>query len=168
MINGKQLNLGPDKKAAFEEFYRLMLGSKAGKPRPEGQAFSALADRFLEWVQRKRSPETYEWYRYRLERFARKFPDLLAEQVRPHHVEAWTDDYDFSVTSRRNYMRVVKRCMNWAVKQGLLSFNPVAMLEVPAAENREVVFTEAEFDQLLSLIRNPSLTDLVVTTWETG
>lgn len=168
MLGGKQLNLGPDKKKAFEEFYRLMLDCKEARIHKKTETFTSLADRFLDWVQRKRSPETYEWYRYRLERFARKFPDLLADEVRPHHVEAWVDDYNFSVTSRRNYMRVVKRCMSWAVKQGLLSFNPVAMLEVPAAENREIVFSESEFEELLRLIRNPSLTDLVVTTWETG
>jgi len=168
MLNGKQLNLGPDKKKAFEEFYRLMLDCKETRVHKTSEAFATLADRFLEWVHRKRSPETYEWYRYRLERFVRKFPDMVADEVRPHHVEAWVDDYDFSVTSRRNYMRVVKRCMSWAVKQGLLSFNPVAMLEVPAAENREIVFSESEFEELLRLIRNPSLTDLVITTWETG
>lgn len=168
ILDGKRHNLGPNKKAAFDQFYRLMLQSEELRTRQTGQTFVSLADRFLDWVKRKRSPETFEWYRYRLERFARKYPDLLTEEVRPHHVEAWIDAYDFSVTSRRNYMRVVKRCMNWAVKQGLLSFNPVAALELPAGDNREIAFSESDFEQLVKLIRNPTLIDLVVTTWETG
>ena len=165
-IDGIQHNLGPDKKEAFDQFYRLM-----SQPRTAGTqslSFAALADRFLEWVQRKRSPDTYEWYRYRIERFVQTYPDLSARDVRPHHVEAWVDDYDFSVTSRRNHMRTVKRCMNWAVKQGLLEVSPVACLEMPSSDHREIAFSQKEFERLLSYIKNPSLRDLVMTTWETG
>jgi integrase len=166
MLDGKQHNLGPDRKAAFDQFYRLMLSSQETKAAPE--TFASLADRFLDWVQRKRSPDTYEWYRYRLERFVRKFPDLQAEALRPHQVEAWVDDYDFSVTSRRNYLRAIKRCMSWALKQGLVHTNPIASLEVPAGESREIAFSAEDFEKLVLNIRNPGLTDLVITTWETG
>ena len=72
---------------------------------PDALAFATLADRFLGWVQRNRAPATYEWYRYTLERFVQKYPDLLARDVRPYHVEAWVDGYGFSVNSRRNHMR---------------------------------------------------------------
>ncbi len=166
MLDGKQHNLGPDKKAAFEKFYQLMLESKESKP--AAQAFASLADQFLEWVQRKRAPDTYEWYRYRIERFVRKYPNILAEAVVPHQVEAWVDDYDLSVTSRRNYFRAIKRCLSWALKQGLIATNPVASLEVPSGESREIAFSYEDFKLLLSNIRNPDLSDLVVSTWETG
>jgi integrase len=78
------------------------------------------------------------------------------------------DDYDFSVTSRRNYMRTVKRCLNWSVKQGFLEVNPVASLEIPSGDHKEIVFSADDVAKLLSYIRNPALRDLVVTTWETG
>lgn len=90
-IDGRQHSLGSDKKTAFERFYRLMLESEERKATPTRETFATLADRFLEWVQKKRSPETYEWYRYRLERFVRKYPNLMPEEVRPYHVEAWVD-----------------------------------------------------------------------------
>ncbi|TVP94603.1 MAG: hypothetical protein EA381_19830 [Planctomycetaceae bacterium] len=136
--------------------------------RVPSQPFAALADRFLDWGERKRAPDTYEWYRYRLERFVQKYPHLRARDVRPHHVEAWVDDYDFTVTSRRNYMRTVKRCLSWSFKQGLLEVNPVATLEIPSADHKEISFSADEVEKLLRYIRNPGLTDLVVTTWETG
>ncbi len=98
----------------------------------------------------------------------RKFPELQADAIRPHQVEAWVDEYDLSVTSRRNYLRVVKRCMSWALKQGLVGSNPVASLEIPAGESREIAFSAEEFACLLGYIRNPGLADLVITTWETG
>jgi site-specific recombinase XerD len=53
----------------------------------------------------------------------------------------WVDEYQFSRTSRRNYLRSVKRCLKWAVKQGYLDKNPVADLEVPAGEHKEVVIS---------------------------
>ncbi len=45
MLDGKQHNLGPDKKAAFEKFYRLMLETQQAKPAAE--SFASLADQFL-------------------------------------------------------------------------------------------------------------------------
>ena len=75
-LGGKQLNLGSDRTAAFQEYARLI-----SEPRPQevrSGSLAAIVDSFLEWVQRQRSPDTYEWYRYRLERFVRRFPDLRA------------------------------------------------------------------------------------------
>jgi len=46
-------------------------------PARASSAVAALCDRFLEWVQRKRSAATYEWYRYRLQRFVERYPDLV-------------------------------------------------------------------------------------------
>lgn len=167
-IDGVRHNLGPTKKEAFDQFYAMMAQPRAPRVQAEAIPFATLADRFLEWVQRKRSPDTYEWYRYRLERFVQKYPDLKAPDVRPHHVEAWVDDYDFTVTSRRNYMRTVKRCLNWSLKQGFIDVNPVATLEIPSADHKEVAFTPDQVETLLRYIRNPSLRDLVITTIETG
>jgi len=78
------------------------------------------------------------------------------------------DEYQFSRTSRRNYLRSVKRCLKWAVKQGYLDRNPVADLEVPAGEQKEVVISAVDFDGLMGYIRNQNLADLVSVTWETG
>ncbi len=166
-IDGVQHNLGPDKSAAFERFHQLMTRPKQVQV-TTSESFAELADRYLDWVQKKRSPDTYEWYRYRLERFVRKYPDLKAADIRPHHIEAWVDDYNFSVTSRRNYMRSVKRCLSWSVKQGLIAQNPAQTLEIPSGDRKEVFFTAQQVKTLLQNVQNDSLRDLIVTTWETG
>ena len=93
---------------------------------------------------------------------------MQADQMRPFHVEDWVNQYDFSVTSRRNYMRAAKRCFKWAKKQGYLDSNPIEDLEVPSAECREVIVEAAEFEVLKSYTRNQSLLDLMLLTWETG
>lgn len=83
-LNGVQHNLGSDKKAAFARFYELMRQPKTKKVSVETVA--AVADVFLEWVQIERSPDTYEWYRYRLQRFCERYPRLRISELKPFHV----------------------------------------------------------------------------------
>lgn len=165
-IDRKQINLGPDRDEAFRRYHQLM-----AQPRQREVATGSLAaivDVFLEWVQQNRAADTYEWYRYRLERFVQRYPEMRAGELRPFHVETWAQSYGLSVTSRRNYLRCVKRCLKWAKKQGYVDRNPITDLEVPAAEHKEVIVETQEFERLLTYIPNPGLRDLVVVTWETG
>lgn len=165
-IDRHQHNLGPDRDEAFRQYYQLM-----GQPRERrvsAESLAAIIDAFLEWVERNRSADTYEWYRYRLQRFIERYPDLRAGDLRPYHVQTWVDSYDFSVTSRRNYLRSVKRCMKWARIQGYIGINPIADLEVPSAESKTVCISHTEFDLLMSYVRNPPFADLLTVTWETG
>ena len=152
-IGGKRHPLGQDKGEAYERFYALMRQPQQRKVSSE--TLAAIVDAFLEWVLNNRSPETYEWYRYRLQRFLDRYPDLRTDDLRPFHVETWADTYDHSVTSKRNYLRSVKRCMKWAKKQGYIDRNPIEDLEVPTAEAKEVYVSRDEFQTLLSLRSRP-------------
>ena len=82
-LDGHQHNLGPDKDEAFRRYKKLLAEPKLRPVRSDSLA--AIADVFLEWVQHHRSPDTYEWYRYGLERFVKRHPDLRAADVRPFH-----------------------------------------------------------------------------------
>ncbi|MBX3452597.1 MAG: site-specific integrase [Planctomycetaceae bacterium] len=166
-LDGKQVNLGPDRTRAFEEYARLIAAPKPVRQAP-AHSLPSVIDAFLEWLQPRRAPDTYEWYRYRLERLARRYPDLPAAQLTVAMVEDWVDEYELSVTSRRNYFRCAKKCLKWARSRQLVKRNRIRDLEVPAAESREVVLSPVEYQQLLSLIRDPSFRELVITTWETG
>ena len=166
-INGVQHNLGPSKKAAFDRFYELM---RQPVPRPvDAQSVVAVIDLFLEWVQSHRSPDTYEWYRHRLQRFAEKYPTLRVSDLKPFHAQQWVEGFaSLSITTRRNYLRTIKRCMAWAVRQGYIERSPLVSLELPAGERRETVLTQQEFEQLLELAGDQSFRDLLVVTWEMG
>jgi integrase/recombinase XerD len=165
-IAGVQHNLGETKKEAFERYLQLM--AKPQKRCVSPRSLVAIIDEFLEWVQKHRSPANYEGYRYRLQRFVDRWPDLRPDQLRPFHVQKWADSFEISQTTRRNYLRAVKRCMRWAKQQGYIDDNPIADLEVPSGESREVVIRPAEFERLLSLARDPALHDLLLVAWETG
>ncbi len=166
-IGGRRYNLGKDKKLAMEEFHRLM--SQPVKRKVLSHSLPGLIDSFLDWVHKHRSPDTYEWYRYRLQRFIDCHRELRIQDLRPFHVENWVDSYEgLSRTSRRNYIRSVKRCFIWATKQGYLDANPVANLEAPSAERREVVISPEEYDAILRHTPDQGLRDLITTTWLTG
>ena len=128
----------------------------------------AIVDAFLDWTHKHRAVDTYEWYRYRLQRFVSRYPDLRVIDLRPFHVQEWVDTYDFAKTSRRNYVRSVKRCFNWALRQGYIDNNPLAYLEAPGSDRRETVVTQAEFEEMLSFVEDRALRDLFLVTWETG
>jgi integrase len=165
-LNVCQINLGSEKSVAFER-YRALL-AKPQQAEVHRESLAGLIDAFLEWCHRHRSPHTYEWYRYRLQRFIERYPTLTVQQLRPFHVQEWVDSYDFSKTSRRNYVRSVKRCIAWSVAQGYVEKNPILHLEVPTAEAKEILITPDEYEQFLSFVTSSSLRDLVEVTWETG
>lgn len=167
--DGKQVNLGPDRRAAFEEYARLIATPRRKEsPVPAGRSLPAVLDAFLHWLKPRRAADTFEWYRYRLERLAQRYPKLNAVQMTCAMVEDWVDEYRLSVTSRRNYLRAAKKAMKWARSRGLILRNPIRNLEVPAGEAREVIIADELYLEILSLIRDPGFRDLVVTTWETG
>ena len=166
-INRKQIKLGPDQEKAFARYHQLMT-------QPRNQPVSSdllvsLVDLFLDWVQKNRSPETYEWYRYRLQRFIDMYPDMHVQSLRPFHVERWVDSQGpMAVTSKRNYMRTIKCCMNWAVRQGYVDKNPLGALQIPGGERREVYVTPDEFDQLLEFSPDAQFNELLRVTYLSG
>lgn len=165
-INRKQINLGPDREAAFATYHQLM-----AQPRTTAgptESVILIIENFLDWVYRHRSEATYEWYRHRLQRFALKYPELTVSELRPFHVEQWVDDYDITVTTRHNYFRSIKTCLKWAAKQGYIDASPIASMEVPSPERREVYIPPPEFEQLLTHVGDQSLRDLLIATYHTG
>lgn len=165
-INRKRHNLGKDKKKAWQRYFELM--AQPQKRVIASDSLAAIVDAFLDWTSRNRSPHTYEWYRYRLQRFVERYPRLRADELRPFHVETWADDHVQCVTSRRNYLRSVKRCLKWAKKQGYIDSNPIADMEVPAAEGKEAYIAPDEFAFFREFVRSDSLRDLLDVTYDCG
>ena len=132
------------------------------------ESLVTIIDAFLDWTNRNRSPDTYEWYRYRLQRFVDKYPEMKVSSLKPFHVEEWVDQYDIAKTTRRNYFRSIKRCLAWAKKQGRIDRNPLEGMDIPGAERREVYVPPEEFETLLTHAPDPRFRDLLITTYQTG
>jgi integrase len=165
-INGTRHNLGPKKKEAFDRFHALMRQPRRQKVVADSVA--AIMDPFLDWVERNRSAATYEWYRYRLQDFVDKHPQLTIEELRPHHVEKWAGLPHLAKTSQRNLMRSVKRALKWAVTQGYIESSPIAHMEVPGGEARDVYVAPEELDKMLDYVVDPAIANLLIVLYECG
>ncbi len=162
-IDRKQIKLGPDRNEAFRQ-YHLLMQQVAASP----ESLVNIIDAFLEWTERNRDPDTYEWYRYRLQRFVDKYPDMKVSSLKPFHVEEWVDCYDIAQTTRRNYFRNIKRCLAWATRQGRIERNPLEALDIPGAEGKDGYVPLDEFETLLRYVPCPRFRDLLNTTYQTG
>ena len=118
-VRGVRHNLGPDKKAASDRFHQLM--REPDRKPVRSMSFVAIADAFLDWVQTHRAKKTYEDTRYYIQSFCRMYPELMPVDLRPFHCERWADSRgNISQSTRRNYLRSIKRVVNWANQQGYL------------------------------------------------
>lgn len=166
-INRKQIKLGSDKEEAFLRYHQLMQ-QPAEEVTTSPESLVGIIDAFLDWTQRNRAPDTYEWYRYRLQRFVDNYPNMLVSSLKPFHVEEWVDGYDIAQTTRRNYFRSIKRCLAWAARQGRIDKNPLEALDIPGAERRDVYISPDNFETLLTFVPDSHLRDLMVVTYQTG
>jgi integrase len=136
-----------------------------------GRLVIVLVDEFLDWCQKNRAPDTYRWYKDRLESFCKTIDTSLSvDQLRPHHVQKWVDNYNVPLKSgsRRNLIASVKRAMKWAEEQGYIERSPLAHMKRPSCGRKEQVVTPAEYETLLKRYNDQEFKDLLTVTWETG
>lgn len=165
-IDGTRHFLAREKDAAQARFHQLM--AEPQKRVVRSDSLAVIVDLFLEWCEKHRAADTYEWYRYRLERFVQRHPTMRTHELRPFHVQQWLDRMELSSGSKRNYCRSIKRAMRWAKRQGYIDQNPIADLEEPRCGKRETVISEEEFEQILKLVPSQQFRDLLTVTWQTG
>ncbi|MCR9295427.1 MAG: tyrosine-type recombinase/integrase [bacterium] len=166
-LDGKQIKLGTNKEAAFKRYHELMATPQQQRPAPT-QDLVCIIDAFLGWVEKNRAADTYEWYRYRLQRFVDRYPQMQVRSLRPYHVDQWVDEYELSKTSKRNYFRSIKTCLNWALKQGFIESSPLDGLETPGADRKNVYLPPDGFAELLTHVHDDDFRDLLVATYHTG
>lgn len=166
-IDGNLHNLGKDKHIAQKAFHDLM----ASEVKPMSRITVAeLLDRFLTWTSENRAPRTLDWYKAHLQHFldSLKNQNMLAENVKPFHVNEWVSGKDWSVSYRRGAMVAVQRAFKWAVQQGYLPISPVIHLEKPDAERRDNCPTKEDYELILSKIKGQDFKDVLTFAWLTG
>lgn len=176
-INGQRRYLGKDRKLAERQFHEIM----AAPPRPQTTVIPrdllfGILKVFVDHLRNSSeiSRETVEWYRSRIQSFMdylseHDLHELTVAETRPYHVQEWVDSRTgLSSGSKRNLMRSIQRPLRWAKKQGYVENNPLSDLEKPRGGKRELVISEAEWRDILSLVPDDELRDLLLVSWETG
>jgi integrase len=191
-IDGTQHSLGahegaPPKKgrqgwsppeAVDDAFRELKKALKEAKPEPavavKPDLVSALCDKFLDWVEKHRSADTYRWYLDRIQAFIDFKTDeyvvreLTVARLRPLHVQEWVDGMDVKSGTRRNYVRAVKRALAWAEEQGHVQRSPLCHMKKPAGGRRDNVISPATHALILKHTRDLNFRDLCDFCYQTG
>jgi integrase len=167
-LEGQQINLGPDKEAAFEHYHQLMM--TPADQRLLGETLAEILDAFLEWCKANRAIRTYEWYLNRCQQFLNFLPKgIEIAQLKPYHLQRWIDSYKgWAPGNKRNACRAIQRGLSWAVQQGYIEKSPLQHFQKPPAGRRDLVVTPTEFAKLLESTRDRVFRDLLQITWETG
>jgi integrase len=172
-VGARQIKLAADKDEAFTRYHELM--AKPALPvvtKAEAQKLVVvLVDEFLDWTEKHRAPDTYRWYKDRLESFCGTIdPALTADDLRPHHVQKWVDNYAVPLKSgsRRNLIASVKRAMKWSEEQGYIEHSRIAHMKKPGCGRKEQVVTPEQFKALIDRYDDQQFLDLLTVTWETG
>ena len=168
-IGKRQINLGRDKKTAWDKYHQLMAERDSI---PEQLATVAqLFEAYLEWCFSRRSKGTYDNNR----RYLRSFIECIGKKLtisklRPLHITRWMDSHpDWTDTTKNDAISIAQRPFNWAVRQGQIDRNPIAQLEdKPSRQRREVVYSPEEWKTVMKHVPNGGFRDLMTFLWETG
>jgi len=140
----KRLYLGPDEAKAHAALYRYMaqfyeqlslddVDSKAAsRPGSNSPSLLALAVEFLKWNQANRSEGTWRSYRDGLKHITRRYREKLAAELTVRDVERVKNEMikeGYAARTINIMVTAIKRLYNWAVRQEILSENPLDGLE---------------------------------------
>lgn len=79
---GNSLSLGKEKTSAFEQYHEIMRRPRQSQKAP-GEAMVTVIDRFLEWLEKNRAPDTCAWYQAQLQLFAQCYPSCESGNCGP-------------------------------------------------------------------------------------
>lgn len=106
--------------------------------------------------------------------FVAKCGEIKVNQVKPYHAQIILDEHkSWSEGTKFIFLKEVKAVFNWAVKQELISRNPLKSIEMPStkSKSREHIITPDEHDKVLALLamkRQQRLRDIIVALENTG
>lgn len=152
-----KLAQGRENKAAAEDALLDLLNER--RLYPDRKTYPQLTvldlcERFLDWVQLHRSPDTYDDYRDWLRKWVKIHGPTRAREIQSLDLEEWKAllaKPDISPWTVNHGIIAVKTCWSWAVKNDLLPVNLLQKVQKLDAEGRERTFTPDEF---LTFLRN--------------
>ncbi len=169
-VSGRQVSLGKDKKQAWQKYHEIMAGHK---PLVESSRHHCrtLRAHYLDWVQENRKLGTYNKVRRHLLRFA-KFIGLTTKIVNLSGADLsdWVEsEKTWNSTTKNDAITSVVRAFNWAVgKKHLKNHNMAQVPDKPRRKRREVVYSQEDWKQLRSYVKDQQFGDLLDFLWETG
>ena len=145
-IDRKQLRLSKDKPEAMRMWRKLMAEGQA----PKEQWLETCVDAYLPTL----APKSRRSREQVLSSFKLHTGPIKVSKLTKRHIRTFIKP-TWSPSTTRSAIKTILACLNLAVKDGLISANPVKNVEKPAWERREAVLTGEELAKLLSAAREP-------------
>lgn len=168
-IGKRQINLGRDRKQAWQKYHDLMANREFVSK--DLETVAQLYEMYLDWCEQRRSAGTYRNNRLYLRSFVSCIGTRLRiERLRPLHISDWISQHpDWSSTTGNDAIAIAQRPFNWAIRQGRLNKNPIAYIEdKPPRQRREVVYTQEQWAAVISHVADEQFRSLLTFLWETG
>ncbi|MCD0459160.1 tyrosine-type recombinase/integrase [Roseiconus lacunae] len=152
----RQITLGETKKKAYEK-WRLMTDSD-GSVIARSPTVVKLIGIYLEWLKGQAALGHVEQktIRSKLVRILpfckwieRNHPGRVVSQLKPHHVTDWLGTRErWGATTRYDAVADLKRVFNWAVSEGRIEKNPIAVMKIRKGPPRDYVVDRPEYERL--------------------
>jgi integrase len=150
-----KLAQGRENKNAAEDALLDLLNER--RQHPDRKTYPQLTvqdmcEKFLDWVELHRSPDTYADYRVWLKKWVKLQGSQRAREIHALDLEEWKAalvKQKLSACTVNHAIISVKTCWSWAVKNDLLPHNPLQKVQKLDTEGRERTFTQDEFLALL-------------------
>ena len=155
---GKQVNLGPDRDAAFAKWRDMQA------PSNEHRA-STMVQKFLD---RPRKDSTQRFYKSHLNLFTRHIGTLRVCDLRAFYLTELLDKYDGNY--RHNIARCVKCCFKWLEDNEHIASSPFKRVPTPPAASRsdEAYIEPERWRAIIGSVIDDDLRDILIFLKETG
>lgn len=144
----KNIRLDPDEKKAAKLWAEI---ADADRPESPTAPVDSIVEAYLNHALKTVAETTYDGYSFYLVRFCKLYGTDRVRELKPLHVTRWLDaNPGWGVSGQRAAIATVKRCLNWAVDEGLIDRNPLATVKRPPARRREGTITDAEHARMMT------------------
>jgi len=168
-LGGKQINLGRDKKAAWDEYHDLMMSRRALVS--VTVTVAQFFEKYLEWVKENRAPATYDHATHYLTSFCR----FSGKRKQLRHITAdtvsqWLAEHpNWSSTTLSDAISHLNRAFAWGRRKKCIKGSPIADMEnKPHRQRREVVYSPQQWEKITSHVKDECFRDILTFMWETG
>lgn len=168
-LGKRQISLGKDRDKAFKRYQEILLHDLGQAPIEDAHLTVAqISDLFVEWSGSHHAVETRDWYHTYLQSFCDSCGGLSVQDLKPFHVTRWLADKAWGSTTQHQAISCVKRALNWAVDEGLLTDNPLKRVRKPPMQRRERIIDETEHQTILSAVKDEAFRQFLFALRDTG
>ncbi len=154
----QKVNLGPDRKAAFDKWHRM----HAIENVRESPTVFALCELFMRWVRANQPLATYKWRKNYVQPFANMFGNRLVDSLIPIDIENWIQACKYDPGAARAAVAYAKRVINWSMDMGLVKSNPIARVAKPKGGRRTKLIDPTLQKQLVQTVHRAFRPFLIV------